>query len=79
MPKKKKKNKVAETQQPKVYIPTLPKEDSDISKFYKMQFDAYIQKRQDECEGLDVCPHCGGVIWEIDDVRKCGDCGKVEE
>lgn len=81
MAKKKKKEKQAQAQTPKPpFIPTpmFPIAEG-VDDFYRMQFDEYIQKRKDECEGLDICHKCGGVLWDLGShgLKKCGDCGTV--
>ena len=42
-----------------------------------LQLESYKEKRQRQTSGVDIC-ECGGVFWVLGDVRKCGDCGKVD-
>ncbi len=34
----------------------------------------FIDKRKADTVGVEICPKCGGVIWETGDGRRCGDC-----
>ena len=76
MAKKKKKENKAVVNEMVPKLPTWQPEPKDD--FYKMQFDSFLQKRQEETEGLEICKKCGGVLWDIGEgSRKCGDCGDV--
>ena len=33
-----------------------------------------IERRQNQARGEDICPECGGVIWNLGTCRRCGDC-----
>lgn len=34
-----------------------------------------IERRQAQARGEEICPECGGILFNIDGVEKCGDCG----
>lgn len=53
-------------------LPELPKpqqrwsEDDEKSKM--------LERRQKQARGEEICPECGGIIWNLDTCRRCGDC-----
>ena len=53
-------------------LPELPKpqqrwsEDDEKSRM--------IERRQAQARGEEICPECGGIIWNLGTCRRCGDC-----
>ena len=33
-----------------------------------------IERRQKQARGEEICPECGGIIWNLGTCRRCGDC-----
>lgn len=33
-----------------------------------------IERRQAQARGEEICPECGGIIWNLGTCRRCGDC-----
>jgi len=33
-----------------------------------------IERRQNQARGEEICPECGGIIWNLGTCRRCGDC-----
>lgn len=40
---------------------------------------SYVEKRKTECGDEVICNICGGVIWKIGVIYKCGDCRRIIE
>lgn len=52
--------------------PELPKPQqrwSDADEKSRM-----IERRQAQARGEEICPECGGIIWNLGTCRRCGDC-----
>lgn len=41
----------------------------------KTDHQKMIERRKSQAPGVDICPECGGVMFNIDGIKKCGDCG----
>lgn len=33
-----------------------------------------LERRQSQARGEEICPECGGIIWNLGTCRRCGDC-----
>ena len=33
-----------------------------------------IERRQAQARDEEICPECGGIIWNLGTCRRCGDC-----
>ena len=33
-----------------------------------------LERRRAQVNGVEICPLCGGCIWNLGDIRRCGDC-----
>jgi len=40
----------------------------------KTDKEKFIERRQKQTAGVEICPECGGVMWVIDGSKRCGDC-----
>jgi len=37
-----------------------------------------LERRKSQVSGVRLCS-CGGVLWQLGDVEKCGDCRQIKE
>lgn len=40
----------------------------------RIEHQKMIDRRRRQAPGLEICPDCGGVVWNLGDVKRCGDC-----
>ena len=40
----------------------------------RQEREKMIERRLAQTEGVEICPKCGGVVWNLQDRRRCGDC-----
>jgi len=50
-------------------LPRPPQKWSDDDEKSKM-----LERRQNQARGEEICPECGGIIWNLGTCRRCGDC-----
>lgn len=62
-----KKSRNAQNELPE--LPKLPQRWSEDDEKSRM-----IERRQAQARGEEICPECGGIIWNLGTCRRCGDC-----
>ncbi|HNX76192.1 MAG TPA: hypothetical protein PLM07_07825 [Candidatus Rifleibacterium sp.] len=47
---------------------------SDFSRLEETAANLEREIAEAQAGGVEICPECGGVVWVIDQVKRCGDC-----
>lgn len=40
----------------------------------KVEKEKMIERRKAQTEGVEICPKCGGILWNLGEGKRCGDC-----
>lgn len=52
--------------------PKQPQRWSDADA--KNERQKMLERRRKQTQGVEICPECGGIIWNLGSYRRCGDC-----